>query len=419
MPAIQKRPPVHIGSLEAEGPALEPAVPSGDTQATAEVSPHAQQPAAEASPALSHWADDAVEEDTSSAPLASPAHTPPGGSPLSHWAEPGGVSGNPLAGKKFYLDPQSKARRQAQAWRSSRPDDAAQMEKIADSPQAAWLTGGAQNVEGDVRNRMAAAKAQGTMPVFVAYNIPNRDVGQHSAGGGEDAAQYKAWVDKIAAAIKGDPAVVILEPDALAQADKLTPAQREERFAMMRQAVETLKKAGASVYLDAGNPEWKKPPEMAQSLKSAGIAGADGFALNVSNFFTTESNIAYGTALSAQLGGKHFVVDTSRNGLGPTPDRQWCNPAGRALGHEPTTATGNPLVDAFMWIKNPGESDGTDNGGLRAGEFMPDYALGLAKREPANVNAPPATPTSTTTATAPAPSTHPLLRLNIQPLPPR
>ena len=62
----------------------------------------------------------------------------------------------------------------------------------------------------------------------------------------------------------------------------------------------------------------------------------------------------------------HFVIDTSRNGQGPWtppagvyPDAQdWCNPPDRGLGMRPTTDTGNDLVDAFMWIKIPGESDG-------------------------------------------------------------
>jgi len=74
------------------------------------------------------------------------------------------------------------------------------------------------------------------------------------------------------------------------------------------------------------------------------------------------------------------VIDTSRNGLGPTADNQWCNPAGRALGARPTTATGDPLVDAYLWIKSPGESDGACNGAPAAGVWWADYALGLAQR---------------------------------------
>ena len=52
------------------------------------------------------------------------------------------------------------------------------------------------------------------------------------------------------------------------------------------------------------------------------------------------------------------MIDTSRNGRGPNHD-QWCNPPGRALGTLPTTTTGDPLIDAYLWIKAPGESDGT------------------------------------------------------------
>jgi endoglucanase len=89
---------------------------------------------------------------------------------------------------------------------------------------------------------------------------------------------------------------------------------------------------------------------------------------------------AYGGQLSRLIGGKHFIVDTSRNGLGPAPDGSWCNPSGRALGERPTTATGDPLADAYFWIKRPGESDGTCNGGPAAGQWWGDYALGLAKR---------------------------------------
>ncbi|MGE0796347.1 MAG: glycoside hydrolase family 6 protein, partial [Acidimicrobiia bacterium] len=79
--------------------------------------------------------------------------------------------------------------------------------------------------------------------------------------------------------------------------------------------------------------------------------------------------------------GAHFVVDTSRNGAGPTDDRQWCNPPGRALGSVPEVAPGvSPLVDAFLWVKTPGRSDGTCNGGPKAGDWWPEYLADLARR---------------------------------------
>ena len=100
----------------------------------------------------------------------------------------------------------------------------------------------------------------------------------------------------------------------------------------------------------------------------------------MSNFFTTAEESRYGDAISALVGGKHYLIDTSRNGNGATADAQWCNPEGRALGQRPTTSTGNPLVDAYLWIKVPGESDGSCNGNPRSGTWMPEYALGLAQR---------------------------------------
>ena len=128
---------------------------------------------------------------------------------------------------------------------------------------------------------------------------------------------------------------------------------------------------------------------MVSRLTRAGIAGADGFALNVSNYVETAETITYGRDLSERLGGKHFVIDTSRNGngipVGSNGD-DWCNPAGRALGQSPRAVTDNPAIDAYLWIKIPGESDGsagdadTDcHGGPTSGKFWPEYAIGLAK----------------------------------------
>ncbi len=62
---------------------------------------------------------------------------------------------------------------------------------------------------------------------------------------------------------------------------------------------------------------------------------------------------------------------------------RWCNPPGRALGATPRTSlTADPSVDAYLWIKRPGESDGPCDGGPSAGTFWADYALGLAQRTP-------------------------------------
>jgi cellulose 1,4-beta-cellobiosidase len=54
------------------------------------------------------------------------------------------------------------------------------------------------------------------------------------------------------------------------------------------------------------------------------------------------------------------IIDTSRNGVdnGRQDCANWCNPRDMGAGAIPTTSTGNSLVDAFFWLKTPGESDG-------------------------------------------------------------
>lgn len=289
-------------------------------------------------------------------------------------------SANPLSGMFFLVDAQSNARRTADAWRSSRPDDATLMEKIASAPQAYWFGGWNADVEADVKAAVSSAAASSAMPVLVAYNVPQRDCGSYSAGGASSADGYRDWMRAFARGIGTGQALVILEPDALAGMDCLNDTDRQTRLDLLSFAVKTLRDAGAMVYIDAGHSRWHSVETMAPRLKAAGIELATGFSLNVSNFHTTAEQITYGDALSALVGGKHYVIDTSRNGLGSAGDSEWCNPDGRALGERPNSNTGHALVDAYLWVKRPGESDGACNGHPAAGTWMPEYALGLARR---------------------------------------
>jgi endoglucanase len=292
------------------------------------------------------------------------------------------ASTNPLAGASLYVDPWSHARRQADLWRTSRPADAAQMDKIAANSQASWFGNWNSDVAAAVRTVVDASVSRGAVPVLVAYNIPQRDCGGLSGGNSSMvASSYRSWISNFASGIGSRRSVVILEPDALPQMNCLTSADQEVRYELLRYAVQTLTALGAtSVYIDAGHSRWISASEMASRLTRADVGRAAGFSLNVSNFQTTSDNVSYGASVSSLVGGKHYVIDTGRNGLGPTADNQWCNPSGRALGNRPTTSTGIARVDAYLWIKVPGESDGACNGAPSAGTWMPEYALGLAQR---------------------------------------
>jgi endoglucanase len=291
----------------------------------------------------------------------------------------GGPTANPFAGARFYVKPDSNARRQADAWRSSRPADAAQLEAMAAVASASWMGDWSGDIREAVREQVDTARAAGALPVLVAYDIPQRDCGQHSKGGTASGDAYRDWIRAFADGIGGRLTVVILEPDALSLTDCLSAADRAARFALIKEAVAVLGAAGAAVYLDGGHSGWHTPEDQASRLTAAGVEDARGFSLNVSNFRTTANELAYGKDLATRLRGKHFVIDTSRNGRGALGD-EWCNPKGRALGERPTAETGEPLADAFFWIKTPGESDGTCNGGPAAGDWWPEFALGLAQR---------------------------------------
>ena len=205
-----------------------------------------------------------------------------------------------------------------------------------------------------------------------------------------------------------------------AELDAATAAN--ERFEQMNYAVDKLTALpNTAVYLDGTHSGWLGVGDIANRLMRAGVQRADGFFVNVSNYEPTSHLEKYATWIAKCMhygtntaeGGwrvghfewcasqyfpaspsdfstwaltdewyaenvdraanpptpqslKHFVIDTSRNGRGPWsapagvyPDAQvWCNPPGRGLGDLPTTTTGNALLDAKLWIKVPGESDG-------------------------------------------------------------
>jgi endoglucanase len=280
---------------------------------------------------------------------------------------------NPLAGQTFHVNPNSKGMRAAQG------DPNPQLAAVVNTPTAYWMDHlSTPSVDAKY---IADAQAAGTMPVLALYGITNRDCGSYAAGGFGSADSYRGWIDGVAAAIGGGGAAVILEPDALAMVDCLGPAQQQERYDLISYAVDTLtRNPGTAVYVDAGHPRWVAADVMAGRLNQVGVAKARGFSLNTANFFTTEESAGYGGAISGMTGGKPFVIDTSRNGVGPVEgdDLYWCNPTGRALGVAPTTATGNPQIDAFLWVKRPGESDGACRGNPSAGTFVNQYAIDLA-----------------------------------------
>jgi len=277
----------------------------------------------------------------------------------------------------FYVDPDNSALR----WVNANPGDgraAAIRSAIANTPAARWFGNWSGDIGAAAGAYVGRADYYDKLPILVAYNIPNRDIcGGQSGGGAGSRAAYDSWIAAFASGIGNRPAVVILEPDALGDQSCLTPAQISDRNAMLKNAIAQFnsKAPNTWVYLDAGNPGWIGAQTMAQHLAAAGVSGAHGFSLNVSNYYTTGENTTYGNAVNGALSSygytKPFVVDTSRNGNGS--NGQWCNPAGRRIGTPTRTGGG---AEMLLWIKIPGESDGNCGvgAGSSAGQFLPEVA---------------------------------------------
>ena len=436
------------------------------------------------------------------------------------------------ANARFYVPPPAKGSIEQiqQLIKSGDFHDAGLIAAMEAVPSAVWLDGetpaqaaepgnlGWEQADSDVaqqvRQTLVAASLQNAVPIFVAYNIPGRDCSEYSAGGAPSDAAYDAWINSIRSALGDARAVVLEEPDALADlpgycgsayASEFPDITNTTRIDDIRYAVATLESdPNISLYLDGGNSDWQNVGGMAETLVAADVQETQGFFLNVSNYqYDTNSDFfgtwvsaciayatvneaqtpadalaavatfvgtstptgafagpaypptsppggcatqywnggapgtdiaslvgayvgvalspfgvwsdtsstpdlntsgidaSYATALGSTVPTTHFIVDTSRNGLGPNPmqsyaaapDDQpgsvistlvsggWCNPTDEGLGVRPTADTGvnlssldtylpgnPPLLDAYLWIKTPGESDGQCDaaGGVRS-----------------------------------------------------
>lgn len=212
------------------------------------------------------------------------------------------------------------------------------------------------------------------LPVFVLYNLPNRDMGHYSKGGANSAASYLEFIESFALGVGKLSPIVIFEPDALPHSAEMATAEAQWRYELMKQALSILtERTNALVYVDIGHSNWLDPEEAGKLLNSVCVPGVRGFSVNVSNFRTMLESVSWAERVGEYTQYNHYVVDTSRNGNGPYGN-EWCNPPGRAIGQQPTTSTGYALCDAYLWIKIPGESDGRKNNGPRAGRFWPVYA---------------------------------------------
>jgi cellulose 1,4-beta-cellobiosidase len=311
--------------------------------------------------------------------------------------------GNPFAGAGLYVDPDHVSRIEATI--AGVPSRAAQLRRVESVPTTIWLDSiaKASSVSRDLDAAFAEQTRRGTpiVAAFVIYDLPERDCSARASAGeltasNEGEARYESeFVDRIASQFRAHASqriVAVVEPDSLANiatnldVPKCSLAAPMYRRSIAR-AVRALSMPNVWLYLDAGHAGWlggaRSRATMSQIVRDvlADAGGADtirGFATNVSNYDSLHGGdlarldpsdpcpdeLTYVEKLSASLAeagitGKAFVVDTSRNGRAGIRSKagSWCNVAGAGLGERPQ-ASPVPRVDAYLWIKPPGDSDG-------------------------------------------------------------
>jgi hypothetical protein len=322
---------------------------------------------------------------------------------------------NPLAGMHWFVDRQEPAYRDwVRSVRTRHKRKAALLAKVALVPKFRWFGAWYEDRFGEffTRNRKLLPfiwRAQccmwitaeprvecpdpPTVPLMVVMRHQGKKCdGRYTAGGEAEDERTRRWYSLFVHTVVPFRVVIVFEPDALGTLECLAPSRRPARLRLLRYGVNVLSTMpNATVYLDAGASDWEPASRTARQLRYLGIDKVRGFALNTTHYDWTDRSIRHGMKISRLTGGKPFIVSTAFNGRGPVHVRArvhgkprrlnvWCHPLRRGLGPLPTTDTGNPRVDAFMWVGRPGYSAGSCNGGpLPIGRWWPRRALMFAK----------------------------------------
>ncbi|KAK6343559.1 hypothetical protein TWF730_011149 [Orbilia blumenaviensis] len=243
---------------------------------------------------------------------------------------------------------------------------------------------------------------------LVIYNLPGRDCAALASAGeiplGPNALNtYKTeYIDPIVAIMRKYNSLrylVVIEPDSLANlvTNMHIPACAQAAAtykAGVAYAISQLQDKNVATYLDIGHSNWlgwgaNLQPTAKLFAEVKQWAGQRtnkfrGFVSNVSGYNAYNSTTAdpiYGLgpdnsnwnewrffkSLTPYLINNNlptkFIVDQGRAGVSGIRSQgsNWCNIDGAGIGTRPTIKTNDCNVDAIVWVKPPGESDGTSD----------------------------------------------------------
>ena len=162
--------------------------------------------------------------------------------------------------------------------------------KIFEHPTAYWY---GQRTGKPIKNlskrlNRLFKRAGDHLPVLVMYNLPNRDMGHYSKGGGKSHDAYLDFVQEFSQGIGDRKPIVIYEPDGLPHTATMAKPDADKRISLMTEGLYILANTcKARIYIDIGHSNWLEPEQAGKLLDRIVIDRVPGFSVNVSNYRST------------------------------------------------------------------------------------------------------------------------------------
>ncbi|KAG3107894.1 hypothetical protein PI124_g9890 [Phytophthora idaei] len=234
------------------------------------------------------------------------------------------------------------------------PDLAFAISAVEEYSIAAWYTDRLSTSDrAKMLKELTIKCSEDSRMTIVVYGIPNKDcnAGYSSGGAVSSTTDYEAFLSDLTTAVGDRKVLYVVEPDALGLlAEDGGCGSKAGYLENLKVAIKALSaNANAELYVDVGY--WTLEYEAQRSK-----------VVTIMKELAASGTLKGSTDMTC-------IADTSRNYVAPTTT-DWCNVLAAGIGSPPTSETNVSNLDYFMWIKPPGESDGTCNGGPAAGLFF-------------------------------------------------